>query len=301
MPGSIALSQPGILHHIPESLSAFEIGHRTDAPNTVLFIGGLFDTYGTVTYPFTLAPRLPPSWRLAQVSLNSSGRQWGVASLDTDIADLAQIVAYFRSLRHDGKVVLLGHSTGCQDALYYASASGERPPVDGISLQAAVSDAEAFGAMVPAAKLDAANKLAKKLIDEGMEGCCIPSEHVPPEFGTIGITAQRWLSLISPEGKGQDDLFSQGLTDERLERSFGALPEGLKVQFLSSGSDEYVPKTTDVKALLERWTAFAQKAGAVVHPGSGEQVPGASHNLNKNPPEVVEELVKRIVSFVESV
>ena len=55
---------------------------------------------------------LPSSWALIEHTLSSSYRQFGIASLGEDVAEIAQLVEYFHQLRPNGKVVLLGHSTG---------------------------------------------------------------------------------------------------------------------------------------------------------------------------------------------
>jgi hypothetical protein len=50
---------------------------------------------------------------------------------------------------------------------------------------------------------------------------------------------------------------------------------------------------------LERWTRIIREGGGVVDSQNGGVVPGAHHNLNGDPEEVVADLVKRVVGFVE--
>lgn len=57
--------------------------------------------------------------------------------IEEDIEDITDVVNGL-----DGSVVLLGHSTGCQDSLLYISSS-KSEKVKGIILQAPVSDIEA--------------------------------------------------------------------------------------------------------------------------------------------------------------
>ncbi|KAF2156563.1 DUF1749-domain-containing protein, partial [Myriangium duriaei CBS 260.36] len=267
--------------------------------NTLLWIGGLFDTLAHVRYPFTLASGLPPPWTLAQLSLSSAGRAWGVSSLDSDVADLANAIAYFRGLRPGGRIVLMGHSTGCQDALHYlssASAGNDRPMVDGIILQAPVSDREALVNQIGAEAVERANAAALAMREQGREGDCIPMALLKPLQWDLGITASRWLSLASLGG--EDDMFSSDLKDTRLEETFGRIPKNMHVLLLSSGADEYVSKHVDVPAMLKRWAGFAERAGARVHKSSTNQVPGATHDLATVPDSVVRELIDRVVGFL---
>ena len=50
-----------------------------------------------------------------QVLLSSSYGGWGVASLDGDAEELEELLAHLTSRRGVKRVVLCGHSTGCQD------------------------------------------------------------------------------------------------------------------------------------------------------------------------------------------
>jgi triacylglycerol esterase/lipase EstA (alpha/beta hydrolase family) len=150
-------STPGVLHHVAP-VSAFEITSTTSVstPNLLLWIGGLTDTYHSVSYVYTLASALPSSWSLAQVNLSSAGSGWGIASLDQDVNELSSLIAHFRT-QGKQKVVIMGHSTGCQDCLHYSASPdkrGDRANVDGTILQASVSDREAIAMDMPAQDLD---------------------------------------------------------------------------------------------------------------------------------------------------
>lgn len=77
------------------------------------------------SYPTTIASSLPPHWSIAEVLLSSSYRGWGTSSLAKDAKEIAECVEYFSKLRPGKKVVLMGHSTGCQDCLEYLVGEGE--------------------------------------------------------------------------------------------------------------------------------------------------------------------------------
>lgn len=75
-------------------------------------------------YPSTIAQSLNADWAIAEVLLSSSYRGWGTGSLAKDARELAQCVEYFQNLRPGKMVVLMGHSTGCQDIMEYLVGKG---------------------------------------------------------------------------------------------------------------------------------------------------------------------------------
>jgi pimeloyl-ACP methyl ester carboxylesterase len=86
------------------------------------------------------AQRPPPP--TLQVLLTSSHQGWGMASLDQDAAELSLLLRELRSSQGSQGVVLIGHSTGCQDAVRYAASyrgrDSEAAELLGIVLQAPV-------------------------------------------------------------------------------------------------------------------------------------------------------------------
>lgn len=301
---STASSTPGTLHYIPPNLSAFEPS-KSPAPtsntNTILWIGGMFDTTRQVQYPFTISNSLPSSWTLCTATLGSSGHSWGTSGIAKDAEDMAKIIKYIKTLRPAGKVVIMGHSTGCQDCLEYVVGAGaeKRPPVDGICLQAPVSDREAIEHSLPAAFKQEADQLALKMIRDGHEKDSMPNRLTKPTFGRIAITARRWTDVSSPgpNHAGADDYFSSDLSDERLKKTFGKLTSKTPLLILYSGDEENLPSTLDKEGLVKRWTGIVKAAGGIVDDGTG-LVKGASHNLNGCPQDVVQDLVERVVGFV---
>jgi hypothetical protein len=318
------VSKPGTLHLFTSRLCAFEHAPPSSAAsttptNTLLWIGGLGDGLLTVPYTHAIAQALPPSWRLAQPLLSSGYDQWGIRTLATDAAELRRCVAYFRTLRPAGRVVLMGHSTGCQDCMEYVvgpqnteAASGgveateegkegeaaERDTtVDGIILQASVSDREALGSGMDKETLEASIKAAQELAERGEPDEVIPRSATGGLFGPAPVTARRWLSLTSPDHRGEDDFFSSDLSDERLAKTFGSWPKSLRLAFCYSGSDPFVPKSVDKEALVKKWEGLVEQAGGIVDDDSGV-VPNAGHNLKGDPDNVVEDLVGRVVRFL---
>ncbi|OQO07369.1 hypothetical protein B0A48_07066 [Cryoendolithus antarcticus] len=298
-------SHPGTLHFIPPNLSAFEPSKplaRSLNINTLLWIGGLFDTYLSVSYPLRLAHALGPTWSLMTASLSSAGHSWGTSSIARDAEEIGKIVAMIKHMQPGGKVVIMGHSTGCQDCMEYVVGKGKenRPPVEGVILQAPVSDREAIEADVPAAMINEANQLALKMCREGHDKDVMPNRLTKVIFDRVAITARRWVDIASPAPThdGADDYFSSDLSDERLAASFGKFLASTALLILEGGSDESVPESIDKHALVSRWTAATLIGGGVTDNANGGVVEGASHNLNGSPEAVVQDLIRRVVGFV---
>lgn len=226
-----ASSTPGVLHYIPDDVSAFEpTKPLTHSPstNTLIWIGGMGDTLGSVSYPFAIGKALGPNWSLMTTSLGSAGKSWGVGSIAQDAEDVADVVTYIKKQRPSGKIVIMGHSTGCQDCMEYLVGKNaeKRPPVDGVILQAPVSDREALASDLPAAIKQEADQLALKMCREKQDRDALPNRLTGPIFGRLAITARRWVDVSSPgpEHSGADDYFSSDLSVQRLKATFGKLP-----------------------------------------------------------------------------
>ncbi|MCJ1465583.1 hypothetical protein MMC07_004202 [Pseudocyphellaria aurata] len=290
---------PGVLHHYSRRLVAFEHGQTGASPsNTIIFIGGLTDGLLTVPYTLPLAKALPNAYSLVEVLLSSSYSGWGTVSINQDVKEIAQCVAYFQNLRPQGKVVLLGHSTGCQDVLHYLIADGERPRIDGGILHSSVSDREALTKVLPPADYENGVKLAREYVDDNRGGDVLPARFTGALFSTP-ISANRWMSLASPgpDHAGEDDYFSSDFDDERLKRTFGkAGATGTRLSLLYGGSDQYVPDAVDKGALLGKWFRHIQEAGGVVDESAGI-IEGATHTL-KEGGKPTEDLIDRVIGFI---
>ena len=304
-PSAQPFTTPGTFHTIPPNLSAFE-PTKPLAPspsiNTLLWIGGMFDTPLSVHYPLALASSLGANWSVLLANLNSAGMGWGVSSIARDAEDMSKIISYIKSLRPGGKVVVMGHSTGCQDCMEYTTGKGaeSRPKVHGVILQAPVSDREAIANHLPTAFLHEVDQLALKWCREGKEKDCLPNRLTKPVFGRIGITARRWVDVSSPAPShdGADDFFSSDLPDTRLRSTFGALPASSPLLLLFSGADESVPEGVDKRRLVQRWMHTVEQNGGAVDGVHGGVVDGASHTLNGQGGEIVGDLVRRVLGFV---
>ena len=316
-------SRFGTLHNYCPRLVAFEYcsdvdrHYAKDTPsNFILFVGGLGDSLMTVRYPSLLSEYLPSTWSLVEVCTASTGAGWATRRLDEDSEDLCKAVRYFRNLaekRSPGsspKVVLLGHSTGSQIAMNYLvgpwkhalipPAVLDRPVVDGAIFQAGISDREGLAEELSASDLETSLEVSRTWIKEGRGRDQLPESLTKISLG-VSPSAERWLSLVDKEG--DDDYFSSDLSDDRLERVWGGrglASRGITIMALLGEKDEHMPKWLDKAQLLGRWETQVRGANGIWHDRSGV-VNDATHNLNKNGDDIIEELCERILGLVYSV
>jgi hypothetical protein len=300
-PGAFA----GTLHRYSK-YTAFEHARQnaSTAKHTLIWMGGLGDGLLTVDYPAALARSLPSDWSVVEATTGATLNGWGTTSLAKDATQLSECASYFRGVRPPGgKIVLMGHSTGCQDVMEYVTASGceKRRHLDGAILQASVSDREAVLETTPKEQYDCIVVEARKLADSGRSEDVLPFEIAKPMFGSVPTSAYRALSLISPDMDGDDDYFSSDLPDEKLAKTFGKFPRQTPLMFLFSGKDEHVSKNVDVPNMLQRWIKFVRDGGGIVDEVNGGIVNGATHNLNDDDKAIVDDLCSRVTGFLKKI
>jgi Protein of unknown function (DUF1749) len=303
-------------------------------PNTLLVIGGPYDSFGSVRYVPTLASHIHrcEDWTVMEVQLSSSGLGWATGDLHRDVEELAKAVEYIRNrvkIGHaetantsdGGIVVLMGHSTGSQDVLHYLyhQSGQERPPVDGSILQAAVSDREALAMMCGEDKdvQHAYEECLRIALDGETEHprakiLTLPLD-LTSQLGWVRahVSCKRFLSLVSPSSPARpelDDLFSSDLSDETLRETFGTVgkrgllrPAGNSspsMLVLLSGDDEYTPKFVDKEKLMERWRLALEHGSAGMARDSGVIV-GASHSVKEHQSQL--DLTMRVLKYLNSV
>jgi len=278
---------------------AFEYS-KPERRHVIIFIGGLMDGLNTVPYVPKLAAALPPSFSLVQTLITSSYSGWGHSSLQRDVDELSLCVAYFRNILPSGSnIILMGHSTGCQDSLFYLTGPGceSRQPIEGAILQAPVSDREAIEMFLPDTSRQAGLETAQEMQKAGKELEIMPS-NLTSAFFPIPVTAYRWLSLLSPNHDGDDDLFSSDLEPEKLQQTFGSIPTRTKLCVLVGENDQYVPRFIDREALVRKWMNVANRDRVVIDPQTSGVLLGANHNVSNNPTAETE-LVTRVKMFIE--
>src|SRR5207248_11415028 len=156
--------------------------------------------------------------------------------------------------------------------------------------QAPVSDRDALREDLGKEAYERSVEISKDWISNGKGEDVLPAEVTQGLFGSP-CSARRWLSLASPDYEGEDDYFSPGLSDEMLRGSFGKLGVAkTPLCVLYSGSDEFVARDVDKKALVERWATFVREGMGVIDDRHSGVVKGATHNLKGDPDEVVRDL-----------
>lgn len=180
-------------------------------------------------------------------------------------------------------MVIVGHSTGCQDAVRYAQryraapssgggsqggldaqqqagtaaagtaegtaaapaahAGPEAAPLLGVVLQAPVSDVECFG-MQPSTAERIERAAAMVAAGQGEDIAFRATD-----IDGAPMTARRWLSLACPGG--DDDMFSCSLSSTQLDGIYGPL-RGLPALLLLSGADQYLAPDVDYPGVGRR-------------------------------------------------
>ncbi|GAA6032633.1 hypothetical protein JCM8097_004853 [Rhodosporidiobolus ruineniae] len=288
----------GIFHVVAQdpTISAFEFSPSpSPLKHLVVFVGGLSDSILSVPYASRLAAGLREhGWGLAQAQLRSTGDAFGGCTVTQDAEQLGQIVDYFRRRGVD-KVVLMGHSTGCQDAIAYLHLRqpSSLPSLDGVILQAPVSDREPLEHWYPG-QADLPPSL------ENMDDF-IPSSQSKIYFTCGGIRARRWKSLTAKPDTDvvdidvSEDFFSSDLSDARLANVFRPLACPL-LTLLGGNDGAYPPHVKEkLPELLGRFKAACPEA-KLWSEQSGI-IPGGSHNLEEE--EGAKVMVDRVVKFVQ--
>lgn len=221
--------------------------------HAIVFVAGLTDTFGTVPYLERLANGVAAlDCSVVQLQLSSSLGGWGYCSLEGDAQEISKAISYLRQSQGKDKIILMGHSTGCQDTMAYLScpggskARGEGAIVDGAILQAPVADRESWehdDSGGPEDRKDAKERLemATKLVDEG-KGYQIlprtvkpqpkPNESTGEQVGNVGaaddppMTAYRFWSLFSKGG--DDDCFATDLGSDTIRDIWLTAGRGLR-------------------------------------------------------------------------
>lgn len=286
MPGTLFKYGPDALH------TAFLSGRGpTPAPSPAaawhaVLVGGLTDGLFAVPWAERLAERLAPlGWDLVQPLLRSSYSGFGVRSLDEDAADLALLAKHLAAAWGSEGLVLVGHSTGSQDAVRYAKRLRELDvpvPLLGVVLQAPVSDREGEAGKPETQKM---LELAGAMVGEGRGEEILPLD----ACFNAPICARRYRSLYARGG--DDDTFSSDVGDEQLREWVGHM-EPYPTLVLLSGADEYVPPGYDT-------TGFARRLQAAMGPRCRAAViEGADHALSAG--EHAAAAVGEMEKFVES-
>ena len=254
---------------------------RRFCSHVCVLVPGLSDGMMSMSYSSLLSEKLRDvDFSLAQVNLSSSFLQYGFGSLEQDCKELTLLV---RVLKEKGfqRIVLLGHSTGGQDVMYFMRYSPAASMVCAVMLQAAISDRD-YISVTP--ELAVMEEEARELVSQGKG-----DQILVQRFEGDPITASRYLSLAGR--LTADDMFSVDLTDAELRPIL--LPVCVPIFLCFSSDDEYVPFKEKQRELTARMVAILKEHSPAV---KCLYLPG-DHGLSK--PEFYQPFVDNVVNFLQ--
>ena len=118
---------------------------REVCKNALVLIAGLTEGFLALAYTEALSRALlGEDYSVVMVNLSSSWSQFGFKSLSTDCRELEKHVSFLKTRFGVGKIVLLGHSTGAQDVVYFLrhGKPATTSLVNAVILHSGVSDRE---------------------------------------------------------------------------------------------------------------------------------------------------------------
>ncbi|KAL2886411.1 UPF0613 protein PB24D3.06c [Ceratocystis lukuohia] len=283
------------------NVCAYESG-PDNAENALVFIAGFGGGPHTMSVARKISEKLTDNpelgYSLFEIRMRSSFESYGSFGMLEDVQDIGALVKYLRMIGRK-KIVLLGHSIGCQDIMTYNKLKDEFPPVDGFILQGPISDREAFKNIIVKPgemnnyleALEYAREtaiLARVNSNEILDW--MPRWLMPEAVRNIPFAIYRFLSLV--DVGGDDDFFSPDLSSEDVSRIWKSLTKPAMV--LHSGQDEFVPESVDKEGLISEWKA----AGPKVSPLSGV-IPDANHAVSEAAPAAW--FCERIEEFLQTI
>lgn len=181
---------------------------------TVVLIGGLGDNILTLPYLAELNEFLKSRQISLVIPQLRSMPLFTITPIESDIDDISDVVENIES-----PVVLIGHSTGCNDILLYIERSMHYNVI-GVVLQAPVSDTEAMPRLIAEHNLE--------LIKASDPRC----NYIELQDETLWLK-ERYVSLYSIGG--EEDLFSTYLEEEAYAKWKDRVP----IMSVLSDEDEF--------------------------------------------------------------
>ena len=220
----------GELIDLRDSVCLFVARSPGSGDSVLLFVPGLGDGFFALPFFETLCSELESiKISFSHIIMRSSYNRYGQCLMEDDCKDIEKASAYLKDAGFCN-IFLMGHSTGCQDILYYMKHTIPDPsPIKGIILLGSVSDRES--------PIRPDNIIDYMTMDEPL--------FIVPGFKTL-FKKERLFSLFVKGGS--EDMFSSDLD------SFPYF-ENLRVKtlILLSRDDECIPKGVDKDLLLDRW------------------------------------------------
>lgn len=176
------------------------------------------------------------------------------------------------------EVYLVGHSTGCQKAIFYLCKTKNKQKVSGAVLLCPMSDYASIPLAADKAQYEKALAYSRKEVKENRQDTLLAEEYWPSEL----IDAQRFLSLYTPESSEEIFTYCQDKEPETYR--------SVKVPVLVvlAEKDEYGDRPTEQ---LRTW--FDENSSSLKY--KSVVIQGALHNL-KGYEDVVSKKIKDWIS-----
>lgn len=274
------------VYHPEKDLVAFTT-HPSSSVALIL-VAGL--SGGLLSLPYTepLADKLSHSnISLIMPLLSSSYHGYGTSTLAMDAQELTMLLRHCCSKLNLQQLILMGHSTGCQDVMTLMMQGFADDPcllhrIKGIILQGPASDRqymESLSMMHPSNPLPGWIEHCRRALSQGNSDELLPMSPTRVLGHHVPMTVERFYSLASPDGA--DDLFS---IDEATCSKLQTICESIACPMLVllSECDEYVPSEIPIAQVY----AWFQKALSTRKSQSKDKIfvlKGAQHNLENKP------------------
>ena len=263
-------------------LVAFESGSSSSS-RCMILLGGLTDGLLSLPYAERLSLKLQSisqPYSLIQPLLRSSNLQYGWHTIDNDIEDLRTLIDYLVNHRTDLKsIILMGHSTGCQDIIHYLRQEKVHPKITRVILQGPVSDREYLTRL----------SSTKDQLNYCRENKTNRHEWLPRYLHDPPLTIERCLSLN--EVNSSEDMFSSDLTDQQLKSIYQNI--SIPIIWIWSKRDEYVPD--DIRNQVENFVKnkLANRSNSTL-----VLLESADHAVSN--PEEQTNMIERITQIISS-
>lgn len=193
------------------------------------------------------------------------------------VDDIQGAVNYVLSVSPMASIYLAGHSTGCQKSAYYLSCPGKQKFMKGVVLLAPMSDYASLLKFDKNGNLKLVVNFAKNLVKKNQ-----PQDLLPPEIWPDMVSAQRFLSLATPESK--EEIFCYANPD-KIPVTYRKIK--IPVLVVLAQKDEYRDRPIKKTA---NW--FEKNSGS--EKLSVEVISSAPHNFYKYETQV-QSLIRRFI------
>jgi len=193
------------------------------------------------------------------------------------VDDIQGAVNYALSVNPKASIYLSGHSTGCQKSAYYLSRFGKQKFIKGVILLAPMSDYAAILKSDKNGNLKTAENFAKNLVKKNQ-----PQGLLPPEIWPDMVSAQRFLSLATPESR--EEIFCYAVSGKAPD-----IFRKIKIQALIvlAQKDEYRDRSIKKIAAWFEKNFKSEKLSINI-------IPSAPHNFYKYENQVLD-LIKKFI------